>query len=547
MAAQAGAGREVPPGRAAWGELPESVLNALLATAAPGNHTAVNRVNKRWKAQHAAVVRHLAPPVWDAAWLGQRFPQLVTLVLDDHAGARRPPLPPASGLLPSGSTAPPPLDGRVVVSDMDLIGVATLSSLQALALKSATPVTAPLTRAGVSALVCGLTALTALRLDHCKMTGGAMAALGELRTLRCLHLKDQQTRDEHMASLGKLTGLTSLYLEGCCLGDDGMAALGGLRALRTLCISSSRDADSRLDVLVTNAGLETLAALPNLQALDLDCCSHVEGHGLLGLTGLTSLGLSKLGGLSREAMKAVLIKLTALTGLDLLDCPQLLGHHGMDLWTVRCPALRSLRLCCMLSAELQGNVFMLDPAFLTHCPNLTELNLGQSSFIHNGSVVKLAALFRAGRLTNLRKLWLSACDSGDDPHFGPGSNDNLTDEGLMHLAGVSSLQSLCLAWNTRITCRGLAHLVAPTPGLASRAGLTQLRELDLTSCDSIGDMGVSWLAMHISSLQAAALPRPPPRPNAALTPLLSSCKNPCLRNKTHWRVNPGCTDTDHHE
>jgi len=332
-----------------------------------------------------------------------------------------------------------------------------------------------------------------------------MAALGELRTLRCLHLKDQQTRDEHMASLGKLTGLTSLYLEGCCLGDDGMAALGGLRALRTLCISSSRDADSRLDVLVTNAGLETLAALPNLQALDLDCCSHVEGHGLLGLTGLTSLGLSKLGGLSREAMKAVLIKLTALTGLDLLDCPQLLGHHGMDLWTVRCPALRSLRLCCMLSAELQGNVFMLDPAFLTHCPNLTELNLGQSSFIHNGSVVKLAALFRAGRLTNLRKLWLSACDSGDDPHFGPGSNDNLTDEGLMHLAGVSSLQSLCLAWNTRITCRGLAHLVAPTPGLASRAGLTQLRELDLTSCDSIGDMGVSWLAMHISSLQVLSL------------------------------------------
>lgn len=32
----------------------------------------------------------------------------------------------------------------------------------------------------------------------------------------------------------------------------------------------------------------------------------------------------------------------------------------------------------------QGHVFLLEPSFLKFCPSLTELNLGQSSFIHTG-------------------------------------------------------------------------------------------------------------------------------------------------------------------
>eukprot|EP00193_Tetraselmis_chui_P019307 CAMPEP_0177793634 /NCGR_PEP_ID=MMETSP0491_2-20121128/25189_1 /TAXON_ID=63592 /ORGANISM="Tetraselmis chuii, Strain PLY429" /LENGTH=227 /DNA_ID=CAMNT_0019316181 /DNA_START=83 /DNA_END=766 /DNA_ORIENTATION=- len=135
-----------------WGELPDSILHRVLLVAAPRNHTSVNLVNKRWKAQHEVVVRNLSPPVWDAAWLGTRFPRLVSLMLDDQTTVRRPPVSQATALLPGPATpaAQHPHhyhqqqqreeeEGRVIVSDMDLIGLSTLSSLQALALKWSPP------------------------------------------------------------------------------------------------------------------------------------------------------------------------------------------------------------------------------------------------------------------------------------------------------------------------------------------------------------------------------------------------------------------------
>jgi len=505
-----------------WGELPDSILHRVLLVAAPRNHTSVNLVNKRWKAQHEVVVRNLSPPVWDAAWLGTRFPRLVSLMLDDQTTVRRPPVSQATALLPGPATpaAQHPHhyhqqqqreeeEGRVIVSDMDLIGLSTLSSLQALALKCGCtmPSLRPITRAGVSALVCGLTSLTALRLDRCRMTGGAMAALGELRTLKCLHLKDQPTPDEHMTHLGSLTSLTALYLEGCCLGDIGMQAMTSLRSLSTLCISSSRDESIGLEVQVTNTGLNALAMLPNLKALDLDCCSYVEGHALLALTGLTSLGLSRLRGLSREAAKALAAGLTSLAGFDLLDCSHLFAQQEIDLWHAPCPSLRSLRLCCMLCDEGLGDgILPVEPTFLRHCPGLTELNLGQSSFMHDRTIGTLASLYTDGQLPGLQKLWLSACDSPDDTYYGPTSS-HLSDAGIAELAAIGSLRSLCLAWNSRITCRGLSYLVNPPAHmpLVRQSRLTQLEELDLTSCDNIADMGVSWLVLHMPTLQVLSL------------------------------------------
>lgn len=81
MAAQAGAGREVPPGRAAWGELPESVLNALLATAAPGNHTAGER-GARQRTHACALRQKIGEPVAAAVWPPQRLRFLPRDLLD---------------------------------------------------------------------------------------------------------------------------------------------------------------------------------------------------------------------------------------------------------------------------------------------------------------------------------------------------------------------------------------------------------------------------------------------------------------------------------
>lgn len=74
---------------------------------------------------------------------------------------------------------------------------------------------------------------------------------------------------------------------------------------------------------------------------------------------------------------------------------------------------------------------------------------------------KLAALAREGHLTNLRTLWLSACDQEDLPNLiGP---SQLSDDGLIHLASLTSIKSLCLSCNCNITCVGLSFLVSPTP------------------------------------------------------------------------------------
>lgn len=51
----------------------------------------MNLVNRHWRSQHATVVQHLRPRVWDSVWISSKFPHLVSLSLEEFS-IRSPPL-----------------------------------------------------------------------------------------------------------------------------------------------------------------------------------------------------------------------------------------------------------------------------------------------------------------------------------------------------------------------------------------------------------------------------------------------------------------------
>mmetsp|Transcript_27999 Transcript_27999/g.72048 ORF Transcript_27999/g.72048 Transcript_27999/m.72048 type:complete len:496 (+) Transcript_27999:139-1626(+) len=104
------------------------------------------------------------------------------------------------------------------------------------------------------------------------------------------------------------------------LGDEHLAALAGQKALRALTLREVGQGGAE-HIKITNKGLQSLASLPNLVALDL---SHVKwainGEGLSGLTGLTELDISRLD----RATDRRLHPLSELTN------PQMIGYQYID-------------------------------------------------------------------------------------------------------------------------------------------------------------------------------------------------------------------------
>jgi hypothetical protein len=142
----------------------------------------------------------------------------------------------------------------------------------------------------------------------------ALAAIGDLPSLRSLDLSSCPLSGADLSPIGKLEHLERLSLYNTRIGDNALAVLKGLKELRVLNLSYTQ---------ITDTGLAELKGLDQLERLHLTSTkisdaglTHLAGlKGLkeLGLasTAVTDQGVEALGGLS--GLTEVYLRQTKLT------------------------------------------------------------------------------------------------------------------------------------------------------------------------------------------------------------------------------------------
>lgn len=221
---------------------------------------------------------------------------------------------------------------------------------------------------------------------------------------------------------------THLILEG--MGDEAAAALRARRDVRGVLFRADRGTFS-------DAGMATLAKLPDLRALKLDGTRSVtiEGWRRIGeMRSLTEIGLRSLA--CDRATMSTILRLPGLVTLELTDVTGL--DDGALAAIAGCSQMRCL--------ELRG------------MPGLHE-----------------RAIARIAELTSLEVLFLSGLDA-------------LSDDVLAKLQSLKRLRWLSLRSN-RVTSDGLRAL----------AGMRDLRRLNLTG-EKIGTAGLLHIPVTLEVL-----------------------------------------------
>ena len=138
---------------------------------------------------------------------------------------------------------------------------------------------APVSDAGLEAIVRAAPALHRLHLGETDVTGAGLASLRGLSKLTHLDLAATEVDDEGLKHLGKLAGLTFLRLRETRLSDAGLAQLSGLASLAYLDLGRTR---------ISNTGMPHLAKLGALRTLVLEY-AEVDDAGLAPLAALGAL------------------------------------------------------------------------------------------------------------------------------------------------------------------------------------------------------------------------------------------------------------------
>jgi|GEM_PF-3087527 len=417
------------------------------------------------------------------------------------------------------------------------------------------------------ARLAGLPELERLDLGHCWVTEAGLAHVGRIRSLRSLSLYRSDIDDQGLVHLGGLPVLESLRLADCLhISDSGLAHLRGLSHLRNLDLESAP---------ITDAGLTHLARLANLENLNL-AGTKVTDAGLVHLRGLGSLhrlslpqgisdaGLAHVGAI--RPLRDLTIRpgrvtdrgVAALSGLDQLRelnfHSGVKGSHVTDAAAAHLAGLPALRRLVLGSTEIgDGGLEALAGAkslewlllygnrvtseglrHLARLPALTRLEL---SGIRGpgGGLSHLSSLKGLTILKIYGDGWLGVDGGGGRPgDRGLGDLSGLTrlesltvdlpltDEGMRHLAGLTSLRWLEVRnTNNRITDDGLA-CVSRMPGLTqllvsgwiTDRGLTHLeglRSLYRVSLGSrpgaISNQAAAALKVRNPSIQVMDYPR----------------------------------------
>ncbi len=310
-------------------------------------------------------------------------------------------------------------------------------------------------------------------------------------------LQGSEVTDAGLEHLKGLTELQTLDLWRTKLTGAGLVHLRGLTKLQLLEMSETK---------VTDAGLEHLKALTRLEALSLGS-TKVTDAGLEHLKGLTQLQSLNL--FNTQVTDAGLERLKGLTQLQRLE----LGDTQVtDAGLEHIKGLSQLQSLTIFSTQVTDKG-------LEHLQGLTQLQM-----LHLARTrVTDAGLGHLEGLTKLQTLYL-----GDTQVTGVGlrhlegltnletlglDDTQVSDAGLEHLEKLTKLQFLNLC-GTRVTDAGLVHLKSLTKleqvylghtkvtdaGLEHLKGLTQLRILDLSET-GVTDEGVKRLQQALPNCE----------------------------------------------
>lgn len=314
-----------------------------------------------------------------------------------------------------------------------------------------------------------LTSLTELSLDNYSAKYAPLLInLTALTSLNSLKIHGTYSPIGDIVSLSQLTSLTSLSLIDRYDVID-LNPLTNLPLLSSLTLSSPKI--SNLNPLTNVPSLTTLT----LQQTDINALPTLDLSPLTNLPLLSTLELT-ISGLTDATH--LLPKLSSLTTLNLSGNSDLTHFNVLN----NLPSLAALNLRQTAIADI---------SFLTHLPSLTHLNLRQSPVTDITPLINLPLLaslnLRQTPISSLNPLVnLSLLSS-----LYLSSNDQLTD--LNPLVDIPSLTTLTLAWSSS------TKIVASLPSLIT---------LDLSNND-LTDSDINRLATltSLSTLNLESNPR----------------------------------------
>ncbi|KAK9866889.1 hypothetical protein WJX84_004306 [Apatococcus fuscideae] len=339
------------------------------------------------------------------------------------------------------------------------------------------------------------------RMSDCSIPAIA-AELGKPLWMPPLHIRFASAVEALDQVLGYGPGL---------LQDGDMMALAGLSSLVQLDLSDQAD--------VTDVGFAALAALPQLQAVNLaatsagDCALVV----LSSCSSITSLNLARCRHISDVGF-AALENLPNLLTLDATKCHSL-SDDGVGHLAQGCSSLRTLTLSECVHITNQGmeelavmkQLTRLDlsvcrevtDAGVMHLSRLTTLSSLDLTFIDKVTQVGVASL---SRLKNLRDLGVACCSLQSIAQASLPSLIHLTSLDLKGLRGpITAADAAALTAMPRLESLILAFCEqVDDDTLVALSKAKSLKGLNLAFCKAVTDRGVGSLAA-ITALQSLNL------------------------------------------
>jgi WD40 repeat protein/serine/threonine protein kinase/Leucine-rich repeat (LRR) protein len=330
--------------------------------------------------------------------------------------------------------------------------------------------------------------LAKLRMLHAGnlTTDNGLKHLGELHDLESLDLVTTQVTGSGFVHLHGLAKLEDLNLNGSPISDEGLRQLRGIPNLKELILESPQVTEAGLAHLkdlpltklivarmqVTDAGVEHVASLKQLQSLDLTD-NKITDTGLEHLESLENLQELYINGTKVTAAGVARLQ-KALPDCEIVwdgdDDP----HLALAFWMFGRGGSVSVEVPndprWDKHKELRSIDELPDKPFSIHDADLRQ-----------GESTTDAVLARFGELA-----------SGIQVRSVDLSGTAITDAGLTHLARVTSLEELGLS-STFVTDAGLIHL----------REMKNLKRLSLDGIKITGD-GVKYLA-ELSSLEYLAM------------------------------------------
>lgn len=289
-----------------------------------------------------------------------------------------------------------------------------------------------------------LSRLTSLTFLSPSFTGTGTRHLTGLKKLKVLDLSFDTITGDGLKQIGKLPAVERLSLGKT---DAGYRHLKGLKTLKSIKFWW-RVPDNALEELkavkslevveldgrwITNAGLSSLAELPNLRTLNLTGARRVTGAGFAHLSRMTKLRELRMG--STRVRDADLQNLQGLTRLEVLGLERTrIGDTGL----AHLKKLTGLRRLSVGGTNVTATG-------LKHLAGMKKL---ETLFL-TGTQVTDAGLKHVAGLTNLEMLFLT--------------NTDITDAGLVHLRRLRNLKGVNLR-GTKVTKAGVDKLQAALPG-----------------------------------------------------------------------------------